>query len=260
MLHWQIPLCIWANPFLGLQLSESSDWSRLCINTSPQLSSSWHPYCWDSTDYICMNRTSSKLLLLLFHWLLHIYMYDHRHPVFCTDLMAQCVLYAVRYAGLHLDWRGQWLCTRTVFLMQIQSTLLRFWLLCVMSVIVLVNQLPAFRATWGYMRGYLMRNIKLEIAIICGDAAIIIYIYIYFVEHNRLSSTMGFLTILLMNKLNVWFKMLTNKINTVLLYPVNKHISNIFTVTKCTTIINQMKKYWKHWFIETYSSLILIKR
>ena len=28
------------------------------------------------------------------------------------------------------------------------------------------------------MRGYLMRNVKLEAAIICGDAAIIIYIYL----------------------------------------------------------------------------------
>ena len=53
---------------------------------------------------------------------------------------------------------------------------------------------------------------------------------------------MGFLTILLMNKLNISLKMLTNKINTVPLRPVNKHISNIFTATKCTTIINQMKK------------------
>ena len=44
-----------------------------------------------------------------------------------------------------------------------------------------------------------------------------------------------------MNKLNVWLKMLTNKINTVLLHPVNKHTSNLFTVTKRTTIINQMK-------------------
>ena len=39
---------------------------------------------------------------------------------------------------------------------------------------------------------------------------------------------MGFLTILLMNKLNVWSKMLTNKINSVLLHPVNKQISNFF--------------------------------
>ena len=39
---------------------------------------------------------------------------------------------------------------------------------------------------------------------------------------------MGFLTILLMNKLNVWSKMLTNKINSVLPHPVNKHISNFF--------------------------------
>ena len=101
---------------------------------------------------------------------------DHHHPVFSSDLIAQCVLYAVRYTGLHLDWKGIWLCTRTVFFMRIQSTLLRLWLLCVMSVIVLVNQLPAFRATWGHMRGYLMRNMKLEMAIICGDAAIIMYI------------------------------------------------------------------------------------
>ena len=35
--------------------------------------------------------------------------------------------------------------------------------------------------------------------------------------------------------------MLTNKINTVLLNPVSKHISNFFTVTKCTTIINHEK-------------------
>ena len=33
-----------------------------------------------------------------------------------------------------------------------------------------------------------------------------------------------------------------------------------FTVTKCTTIINPMKKYWKHWFTKTYSPLILIKK
>ena len=39
--------------------------------------------------------------------------------------------------------------------------------------------------------------------------------------------------------------MLTNKINTVQLHPINKHISNFFTVTKCTTIINQMKKISK---------------
>ena len=80
----------------------------------------------------------------------------------------------VRYAGLHLDWKGIWLCTKTVFLLWIQSTLFRLWLLCVMSVIILVNQLPAFRATWGHMRGYLMRIMKLEMAIICGDAAVII--------------------------------------------------------------------------------------
>ena len=39
---------------------------------------------------------------------------------------------------------------------------------------------------------------------------------------------MGVLTILLMNKLNGRLKMLTNKINTVLLHPVNKHISIFF--------------------------------
>ena len=38
-------------------------------------------------------------------------------------------------------------------------------------------------------------------------------------------------------------KMLTNKINTVPFYPINRHILNIFTATKCTTIINQMKEY-----------------
>ena len=42
-------------------------------------------------------------------------------------------------------------------------------------------------------------------------------------------------TTLLINKLNVW---LTNKINTVPLHPVNKYLSNFFTVTKCTIIIN----------------------
>ena len=54
---------------------------------------------------------------------------------------------------------------------------------------------------------------------------------------------MGFLTLLMINKLNVGLKMLTNKIYTVLLHPVNNHLSNMFTVTECTTIINQMKKY-----------------
>ena len=70
----------------------------------------------------------------------------------------------------------------------------------------------------------------------------------------------GFLTILLMNKLNVLSKMLTNKMNSVLLHPANKHISNFFIVTKCTTITNPMKKSWKHWFTKTYSPLILIKK
>ena len=37
--------------------------------------------------------------------------------------------------------------------------------------------------------------------------------------------------------------MLTNKINTLLLYSVNKHISKLFPVAKCTKIMNQMKKY-----------------
>ena len=31
--------------------------------------------------------------------------------------------------------------------------------------------------------------------------------------------------------------------NTVLFHPDNKYISNFFTVTKCTTIINKMKEY-----------------
>ena len=36
------------------------------------------------------------------------------------------------------------------------------------------------------------------------------------------------------------------------------NISNFFIVT--TTIINPMKKYWKHWFTKTYSPLIRIKK
>ena len=39
--------------------------------------------------------------------------------------------------------------------------------------------------------------------------------------------------------------MLTNKKNSVPHHPVNKHISNIFIVTKCTTIINPIKKILK---------------
>ena len=39
--------------------------------------------------------------------------------------------------------------------------------------------------------------------------------------------------------------MLTNKINTVLLHPVNRRTSYVFIATKCTTIINQMKKILK---------------
>ena len=38
----------------------------------------------------------------------------------------------------------------------------------------------------------------------------------------------SFLTVLFMNKLNIWLKMLTNKINTVPLHPVNKHLSIFF--------------------------------
>ena len=39
---------------------------------------------------------------------------------------------------------------------------------------------------------------------------------------------MGSLTILLMNKLNVWFRILANKINTVTLHPVNKYLSHFY--------------------------------
>ena len=39
---------------------------------------------------------------------------------------------------------------------------------------------------------------------------------------------MGFPAILLMNKLNVWLKMLANNIYIVPLHPVNKHLSNFF--------------------------------
>ena len=68
-----------------------------------------------------------------------------------------------------------------VFLMRIQSTLLRFWL---MFVIVLVNQLPALRATRGHMRGYLMRNMKLETAMIMYVC--IIGFIIYFFKYKSL--------------------------------------------------------------------------
>ena len=69
--------------------------------------------------------------------------------------------------------------TKTVFFMRIQSTQFTFWLLCVMSVIVLVNQLSAFRATWEHIRDYSIRNMKLGTAIICGDAAITMYVWMY---------------------------------------------------------------------------------
>ena len=39
---------------------------------------------------------------------------------------------------------------------------------------------------------------------------------------------MGFLTILLMSKLNIQLKMSANEINTSTLHPINKHQSNIF--------------------------------
>ena len=54
--------------------------------------------------------------------------------------------------------------------------------------------------------------------------------------------------------------MLAIKINTATLHRVNKHLSNIFTATKCTTIINEMKIYQKHWFKEIKSPLIPIKK
>ena len=93
---------------------------------------------------------------------------DNCHPVFRSDLIAQCVI-CVRSASR----------LKRHMVVRIQSTLLRLWLLCDMSVIVLVNQLPAFRVTWGHTRGYLMWNMKIEMAIICGDAAIIIIMNVW---------------------------------------------------------------------------------
>ena len=52
----------------------------------------------------------------------------------------------------------------------------------------------------------------------------------------------GFPNYIVDEQIKRMIKMLTNKINSVLLHPVNKHISNFFIVTKCTTIINPMKK------------------
>ena len=49
---------------------------------------------------------------------------------------------------------------------------------------------------------------------------------------------MGSLTILLMDKLNVQLEMSANKINTATFQPINKKLSNFFTKTKCTTIID----------------------
>ena len=47
-------------------------------------------------------------------------------------------------------------------------------------------------------------------------------------KKQQLSSVMGFLITLLMNKLNIQLEMLANKINTSTLYPMNKHLSNFF--------------------------------
>ena len=67
----------------------------------------------------------------------------------------------------------------------------------------------------------------------------------YFIKRqkkwNSLSPIMGSLTILLMNKLNVWLKMLTKKINTVLRHPVNKHISNFFNYKKYSRSTTYLK-------------------
>ena len=43
--------------------------------------------------------------------------------------------------------------------------------------------------------------------------------------------------------------------------PPSQHVFiELFTATKCTTIINYMKIFLKSWFKETYSPLILIKK
>ena len=45
---------------------------------------------------------------------------------------------------------------------------------------------------------------------------------------------MGFLTILLISKLNMQLKILANKINTATLHPINTHLSKFFAANKCT--------------------------
>ena len=55
---------------------------------------------------------------------------------------------------------------------------------------------------------------------------------------SKPSSIMGSLIILLMNKLNIQLEMSANKIKTTTFQPINKYLSNFFTKTKCTTIIN----------------------
>ena len=53
----------------------------------------------------------------------------------------------------------------------------------------------------------------------------------------------GFPNYIVDEQIKRMIKNVNNKINSVLFHPVNKHISNFFIVSKCTTIINPMKKY-----------------
>ena len=79
-------------------------------------------------------------------------------------------------------------------------------------------------------------------------------------KQNILSSIMGFLTTLLMNKLNVWLKMLTNKNKHCTNPPSQQTFINLFYCNQMHYNYKLDEKYQKHWFKETYSPLILIKK
>ena len=49
---------------------------------------------------------------------------------------------------------------------------------------------------------------------------------------------MNSLTILMMNNINVLLEILSNKINKAIFHSINNYLSNVFIVTKFTTITN----------------------
>ena len=115
-------------------------------------------------------------------------------------------------------------------------------LIKVLSIIVCIPS--TFCPTLGHHQGRICYKSDVTFVLAnyyCVRTSLLLEIMALAFKCNSVNSA-SFLTILLMNKLNVWSKMLTNKINSILLHPVNKHISNFFIVTKCTTIINPMKK------------------